>query len=461
MPYFPRFNYPITRDIRWRLEPFAYVLAVIAIGILIPLNYALTGYETITQPNLDYNYAPYHWYNRFVPPPKPGSSCDAYKFSVGDSFVIGPGIFTYQLASILGTGDGAGDGTNVLSSISYKGQTLEYCDVGYMSVSIDARLQVSTIVARVACTDQTLFPVLFTTSFQSTPLGPSSTFEAKENSRIGNLTLYNALRNDVSYLVSDAGLDLVSQMTDVIDNNTTSIMAPSFLSVSTSMASLLEEYPPWWCPPTTSKTNVTCATATPSILDALDPFLVYGVNGNAVGPLTGDYSLAINNAMQTMLAAVRIDLGNVLPNNFLVNRSSELIAKTIAPSMPAPGATKATNTTSVLYGDLTAARDSSNYSPVKVGNNGSGTVAPSQISVEYQCRVEQRKSPGSIFISVAVATMTLFKSGWAVLLLVLTFLARRGEPEGGKSCVGHEALEARIRDLERAQLSTPNLDKEE
>ncbi|KAG9029705.1 hypothetical protein FRB95_005001 [Tulasnella sp. JGI-2019a] len=399
---------------------------------------ALTGYETITQPNVDYNYVPRHWYNRFAPAPKPGSRCEAWKFNIGDPFVTSPSIFTYQLTSVLGAGDGSGTS----SSISYKGQTFDDCDVTSMSVTADARLQTSTIVATVACTNEAqLFPVMFSTTFQDTNYdNSSSTFSSKANAQIGNLQANNTLSVDVTFLISDATADLTEYVTDAFlaSNHSGPALVTAYTKVNSSDGDA--SLPSWWCPLATSKINTTCATAAPVIWDpTLDSSVMLDANGDTIYSGTSNYSQAINNAMQVMLAAVRMDLGNVLPNNILVNLK---------------GATTGDDNTSELYKDLVAPSTSDDYSPIDPGSD-----RPAQIALEYQCRVEQRKSPGSIFISVVVATVTLFKSGWAVFLLLVTFLAKRAEPEAQKSCTSHEALEARIQDLER-QLSTPNLEKE-
>ncbi|KAG8998983.1 hypothetical protein FRB93_013393 [Tulasnella sp. JGI-2019a] len=121
--------------------------------------------------------------------------------------------------------------------------------------------------------------------------------------------------------------------------------------------------------------------------------------------------------MQTMLAAVRIDLGNVLPNNSLANRSLSLVNQTILSNVNG-------NTSSQLY-TMLAGGDGwmgDNYPDLC---NVSTDTPPSQITLQYQCQVEQKKSAGAIFVSVTVATVTLFQGGWAVFMLMVTFLAKR------------------------------------
>ncbi|KAG9022305.1 hypothetical protein FRB95_000398 [Tulasnella sp. JGI-2019a] len=107
--------------------------------------------------------------------------------------------------------------------------------------------------------------------------------------------------------------------------------------------------------------------------------------------------------MQTMLAAVRIDLGNVLPNNFLANRSLSLINQTILSNVNG-------NASSQLY-TMLAGGDGwmgDGYPDLRYVSTD---TPPSQIMLQYQCQVEQKKSTGAIFVSVAVATVTLFQGG--------------------------------------------------
>ncbi|KAG8864765.1 hypothetical protein FRB96_003351 [Tulasnella sp. 330] len=448
-PQFPHFSYPITRDVHWRVEPLVYLVALLVIAVLIPLNYALTGYEVVPGSSSDYNYVPNHWYYRFAARPKPGSHCDPYKFTIGDSFVTTAGIFTYQLAAVLG--DGSGDKT--ASSISYKGTPLQSCDVSYMSAISDARLKTASITAGIACTDEANFPVVFTTSYDTSDYtdGEDSTSGKQDNYGIGNLTAFKDLGFNVTLIMDDAGSDLFSLVNDIFANKPSA--NPAFISISTDLGG--SGYPPWWCSATASTTNATCKTAIPQIPLSTDGLTLLDVNGGDIleGGIENNYTLAITNAMQTMLAAVRIDLGNILPNNILVNRSSELVSTIIAQTFPADS-----HGDPSLYSDLIPVDPTSTpiLVDVTVGINST------QIALEYQCRVEQRKSPGSIVVAVSVATLTLFKSGWAAFLVILTFFAKRAKPEDCAACPGHEDYEARLRDLERQLASpgnTPHLEK--
>ncbi|KAG8872545.1 hypothetical protein FRB98_009535 [Tulasnella sp. 332] len=409
---------------------------------------ALTGYEIVSTLNQDFNYVPDRWYYKFTPRPKNGSHCDPYKFTIGDSFFTTQGILTYQLAAMFVSGTQPSVG----SSIPYKGTPLGSCDVSYMSAIVDARLLTSTIVAGIGCTDEPDFPVIFTTSFDAAAYidGESSSFGTILNKQLGNLRAFNDLSLNVSYILDDAGDDLYDLVNDIYTSAPTT--NPALISISTQSDSL--GYPAWWCSANSSAINPTCMTAAPHIaLDPSNDMTLLDVNGKPVpsNGIEANYTAAISNAMQVMLAAVRLDLGNVLPNNILVNRSSELIDEVITKTFAASG------DDSDLYADLAS---SEIVQPVYLPEG----VNPTRIALEYQCRMEQKRSPGEILVSVSVATLTFFKGGWAVFLLVLTFLAKRYAPEDEcTTCSGHGDLEARIRAEVERQLasssSTPHLEK--
>ncbi|KAG8983830.1 hypothetical protein FRB93_006937 [Tulasnella sp. JGI-2019a] len=92
---------------------------------------------------------------------------------------------------------------------------------------------------------------------------------------------------------------------------------------------------------------------------------------------------SVANAMQLLLAMARLDMGNVFPNNILVN----------------PGTIDATI---IAYGRLY--HDFHNYN----GTLNLNTTRPAVIASQYLCHFPQRKSLGSAIVSVMVATLSMF-----------------------------------------------------
>jgi hypothetical protein len=95
---------------------------------------ALTGYETVTAFKSDFNATQSFWYNKYMPyrVPTPGTLCDPHVFNVGDPFTTNYTFFEWTIQSI--TTANAGN-----SGISYKGATLNDCDVSSMYVDADLR----------------------------------------------------------------------------------------------------------------------------------------------------------------------------------------------------------------------------------------------------------------------------------------------------------------------------------
>ncbi|KAG8996697.1 hypothetical protein FRB94_011572 [Tulasnella sp. JGI-2019a] len=330
------------------------------------------------------------------------------------------------------------------SSIAYTGQTLEECDVVYMSTTADARSQSSTIAAYIACKSEAQFPVVFTTSFRyDASLTADWLVSPLAFKEVDEPISQNILFLDVDKAMASAGADIVGQVINtlqVIPNNS----GPLFLSAE---ALPIGGYPPWWCTPSLFNKNSTCGTAVPPILDALSRNL-YDATGNAIlnATLPTNYNITINNAMQTILAAIRIDLGNIFPNNFLAHRTPDVIGRTISSTIPIKGFQPPPPTQ--LY-TLIANGDSWLNGHEGLANLNLNSATPSQITLEYQCQVSQRKNPGSLFIDITVATLTLFNNGWTLVTGLLIFFALLHRSQD--LCAGHEALEARIRALEDRQ----------
>ncbi|KAG8988023.1 hypothetical protein FRB93_004306 [Tulasnella sp. JGI-2019a] len=116
----------------------------------------------------------------------------------------------------------------------------------------------------------------------------------------------------------------------------------------------------------------------------------------------GPYSTGINNAMQLMLAAVHLDIGNILPNNFLAY----------------PGVLNATiSANTELYQAL--------LSDIEAFPSLGDTSRPAVIASEYLCHFPQRKPLGSLVI-----IMTVFASGRVAFLLPAALYGKKDNKQG-------------------------------
>ena len=138
-----------------------------------------------------------------------------------------------------------------------------------------------------------------------------------------------------------------------------------------------------------------------------------------------DWYPRIANLIQVIVAAIRIDLGNPSPNNFILHPSA--LNRTLADTFPA--AELPNSAGSLLY--------EANVHPERYGIEGMLPLTlggPAKIQVVFPCRFLQQKAFGGLFISVLVATLSMFSSGWALFIFSAGLWVRRGD-ENGKTCL--------------------------
>ena len=141
--------------------------------------------------------------------------------------------------------------------------------------------------------------------------------------------------------------------------------------------------------------------------------------------LDNDTELAVYNILQTVYAAVRIDLGNPSLNNFILYPAA--MNNTIYPTFPITPANGEAFSNSTLYSTLNTPFPGlqQNLPPLTLFFLG-----PATIQVVYPCQSQKRKGAGALFISVLVATLTMFSSGWAIYMLLAATIAKRQNPTG-------------------------------
>lgn len=144
-----------------------------------------------------------------------------------------------------------------------------------------------------------------------------------------------------------------------------------------------------------------------------------------------------SNLFQAMLAAVRVDIGNQCPANFLTQPS--LVDAVLQPTPALTNATYAeflpslsssSNTTigksliDILHSDNLFLEDTFLFTLPLYAVNDIFVQAP------YLCHVTVLKAPAQLVVSVAVAMAGLFVSGWGLFHGVAAWFATRGKPEG-------------------------------
>jgi hypothetical protein len=142
--------------------------------------------------------------------------------------------------------------------------------------------------------------------------------------------------------------------------------------------------------------------------------------------LDEDTEQPLYNLLQAIHACIRVELGNPSPNNFILNPS--FLNNSITSKFPATQWNPdGDQDYSILYHTWADPNPIlQTYLPVN-------TSGPANIQVVYPCRLQQLKSTGSLFVSVLVATLSMFSTGWALFMLIATVLAKRVDPVGGTS----------------------------
>lgn len=174
------------------------------------------------------------------------------------------------------------------------------------------------------------------------------------------------------------------------------------------------------CPALLSS-NASCASNPPPVNITSSLVIVLNGTSNQAYPMFSDDASAviesdldapIANIVQTIHAAVKIDLGNPHENNFLLNPS--MLNKTLKSGFSA--AVLPNPTVSTLYQALSNGTFS--MLPLKV-------EGPAKLEARYLCHLQQMKAPAQAFIAVLVATLSMFLSGWGFFTLLATYWAKR------------------------------------
>jgi hypothetical protein len=176
--------------------------------------------------------------------------------------------------------------------------------------------------------------------------------------------------------------------------------------------------------------SAACGLATPNFTISSAAVVMSNLSvfqDTAPDPITvmdDNIKLPIYNLMQTVYAIIRIELGNPSPNNFILHPN--VTDSIIASKFPATPLNQGGDAlVSALYEAWTNPdpEETKKYLPVTVSG-------PANIQVVYPCRFQQQKTPGQLFISVLVATLSMFSTGWAVFMVSAVYFAKRKGPSG-------------------------------
>ncbi|KAJ6571574.1 hypothetical protein B0H19DRAFT_662763 [Mycena capillaripes] len=419
-------EYPLTRRFPGKyFAPASYLGAFVVLVFLTTVN----GYETITVFQSNYNVTQSHWYHQYIPSlmPKPGTLCDSRVFNLGDTFTTNYTLFQYSIASVISAN--AGD-----SGISYTGWTLEDCDITSLYVHGDVSTYTIDYTAVLECRNDAY-------DFSARTDFSLSSLAGKYNQLLGVQRLRKNRQDSTFNKTRDSRgvvLDAVTSLSSRDAATRIFTLAQATNGTSPVIISLQADFP--FCPAALGRVAA-CAVGVPQF-NISNSFVSYAnltfqqyfagepLSDSNQPVIANDTFNALANVIQTLYAAVRIDLGNPSPNNFLLNTS--VIPATVFPTFPTtlPGVYN----TSEEYSNLVGAAVSADF-------NFTGLLpltveGPALMDVVYLCRFQRPLAPAQAFIAVLVATLSMFSSGWAVFLAMATKVVKKRD-SGANSCSEH------------------------
>ncbi|KAF8068835.1 hypothetical protein FPV67DRAFT_1489900 [Lyophyllum atratum] len=412
-------EYPLSRDFsagRW-FTPLVLACAALSFGILTILNVALTGYETTTVFQSDYNATEPLWYDRWFPTfaDKPGSLCEEHVFNTGDSFATDYEIFQWTIESISNSTAGK-------PGIIYKGTDLRDCDISSLYINGDLRTQTIDVTAVVSCRDdnfgvnaRTSVSISSLPGIHSPLLGGLRAFKNGNLSNEGNSRA--AIIDQVTVMAS---IDIGSRMETLY--NATNQQSPVVVSVQADFAPCPASLgPSASCANQPPPFNITLSTILFSNLTYFEHSMLVPDSPRNIPVIRQNTFNALSNLIQAFYAAVRIDLGNPSPNNFLLNPAA--INTTLYPLFPATPDVFASPSNLYLALQHPKEFEVQGTLPVQVDDLA-------HVQMVYLCRFQRPKAVGQAFIAVLVATLSMFSSGWAIFMFVATYFAKRNNKTG-------------------------------
>ncbi|KAJ6606090.1 hypothetical protein DFH09DRAFT_966260 [Mycena vulgaris] len=443
-------DYPVTRTYPGRFfAPAAFGGALVVLLLLAIINAALAGYETVTGFDSNFNVTQTQWFHRFLPSAaksKPGTLCDPRLLGLGDTITTNYSMFQYTIASV--NTANAGD-----SSFLYQGWILDNCDITSLYVNANANTFMIDYTALVTCRANEAqirqgidFEITARADFtESTLSGKYGTLfrDQKASKKAGKFNQSIDARAWVrSSMLATSGSEFATRV--LLLQALTNGSFPTTISFRA-------QFP--WCPASLGP-DAPCAVQVPP-LNVTDMFeytpgrgiQLYSSSGQYRKPLlTNDTFGIISNTVQAVYAAVRLDLGNPSPNNFLLNTSmiSDAIIETFPQTYPNRLGYPSLPTESYLYSILVNDGYHSDITVVfgiPAGLLPLTSPGPAVLDGVYLCRFQRAKPPRSAFIAVLVATLSMFTTGWAIFLVIAEAVVKRHNLESGaNACEGHTML---------------------
>jgi hypothetical protein len=340
-------------------------------------------------------------------------------------------MFEYSISAI----DTANAGD---SGFSYRGWTLDNCDITSLFVNADSNTFIIDFVTckadeyqiqqgnRFDITARADWSTSYLSGMFRSPLGAQ---KALRNMQSGTYSKSSDARGSVlNTLLAASGTEFADRVYNMLllSNRTT----PQIISFQA-------DFP--WCPASLGR-GAPCAAQVP-LLSIKGMFELLGngfLHQNSTGDLlTDDTTGIISNIVQALYAAVRLDLGNPSSNNFLLNTTviPQAVQATFPQTYPGQG-NISLPTDSYLHSALV---NDGKFSKLTGGVYDIPGLLPLSVPGPvifdrvYLCRFQRGKSAGSAFIAVLVGTLSTFSAAWGNFLTLAAALVKRRGPTGERA----------------------------
>ncbi|KAJ7764321.1 hypothetical protein B0H16DRAFT_1799816 [Mycena metata] len=288
--------------------------------------------------------------------------------------------------------DGGGDG-----SFSYAENDLSKCDVTEYEITARPGDRLITASAAIQCKAPIAFQAVTSCSFSNhEKVGTIAAGTFPENS------LARAITDAMDNFGNETYGDIYSGLYITNDEDIT-VLSQKVYKVVASGHPECSEQPPF-----------ACTIPSFDFYNAIGNTDLGIINGGAEDIAADEDNLY--NVIKVFFAAVRLDLGHWTPDNIFTNTTA--FNTTISPTDDTVHAGSAAfrsfaSSKGMAYINLTTPPAPDDPTPRAV------------IQVAYTCNIKQRKSPGSFFVSVLSATLSMFLGVWGAALALLSSIAKR------------------------------------
>ncbi|KAH7929542.1 hypothetical protein BV22DRAFT_1102355 [Leucogyrophana mollusca] len=380
------FGYPITRPFaqRWRYAPYILLaFAILTFCALAALNTALVGYDVVSVASSNFNESQQLSWTLSWEDSDQG--CQSHLFQLGDTFRTNTSAFTYTIFNVVSKyPNGYSQG-----SFLYSNNTLSECDVSMIELIVSPGDRSVTAQGSVDCS----------------PLGfqASTSWSFTNHAIVGTIPPSVFAENSLARVIVDAMNGFGNDAYDPIYNGEYIVEPSTQLYKVTALFQ-----------PGCSTSPSDCASQSPNISISWyngisQASLAIVANTTTYASVVVANTTTLQNLAQAFYAAIRLDVGHWTPNNIFTNTTA--FAASIGAGESYADETLAAGKP-LAYGNLTSTNLTLTPTP------------PSVISIQYTCNIRRIKTPGSLFMNVASATLSMFLTAWGLLTAIMAAVAR-------------------------------------